>query len=151
VYGWPGQFYLYDANPGLTPPWPVGYYLPEAVAQVGAAGGVEAAFAPVVTGLRQVRQLLDRADRDYDGHRARARDEVGSAIAALPRQGGGADLAAVEGGERQAVSDTQLREAHRVLGSIHGQLAFLPLPAAAEADGHIRNAMREIASAVGIK
>jgi hypothetical protein len=110
-----------------------------------------AAFAPLVQEMHRVRVLLDRADRDYNGHRAAAVTEIGHAIGAVPHQGNSADRAAVEGGEVQALSDAQLRLAHQALVGIHGRLGAINHPSAPKAAGHIHNARRELEIALKIK
>jgi hypothetical protein len=81
----------------------------------------------IVTELRNIRHLLEKADHDYKGHRAKAVEEIGGAIHALEHgkgaKGKNEKGAAGKGSkEPQAESDKQLREALKGLEGVHRQL-----------------------------
>jgi hypothetical protein len=109
------------------------------------------AFAPVVAELRQIRHLLEVADRDYKGHRAKAVEEISHAIKALPHQHGKRGTSIKGGGEPQALSDAQLREAIKALGAIQAQLAGSSSAHAALAAGHVNTAAKQLEIALTIK
>jgi hypothetical protein len=109
------------------------------------------AFAPVVTELRQIQQLLELADHDYKGHRAKAVTELGHAIAALPHHHVKGGKPIKGGGEPQALSDAQLREAFKALGVIEAQLATVSNPHAVKALTHVNNAAKHLEVALTIK
>jgi hypothetical protein len=109
------------------------------------------AVAPIAAELHAVKVLLERADRDYQGHRAAAVKEISAALRILvPRQKhkGGKPAG---GGEPQALSDAQLRDAVAALGKVSSQLASLSLPRAAKANGHVGTAIKDLQVALTIK
>jgi hypothetical protein len=108
------------------------------------------AFAPVVAELHQIKALLDRANRDYAGHRAKAVEAISAAIKALPHHHSKGTSGA-GGGEAQALSDAQLQEAIKALGVVEAQLASSSSKHAARAIGHINQAGKEIQVALTIK
>jgi hypothetical protein len=121
----------------------------EKAAQEAAKVQAIKAFAPLVAELREVSQLLELADRDYKGHRARAVNEITAAVKALPhvplkRQAQG-------GNEPQALSDAQLALAIKQLVVIQTQLASTTGPGPAKAAGHINTAIKELEIALTIK
>jgi hypothetical protein len=113
--------------------------------------------AELVAQLRAAHKLLAEADRDYDGHRARAAEAVHKAIRELvgnhhpkkPPTGTAAAVAkkspAVH--EPQAASDAQLRQAQGILQGVQGELSTRH-PKAAE---HISLAIGELNTALKIK
>ncbi len=119
--------------------------------------------------LRAAHRLLDEANHDYDGHRAKAAHEVHKAIKDLayqhkkaesgqtPGNGGNhgsgthePNKAAQSGKEHepQGNSDSQLREAHEILKTVLGQINATKHPKAA---GHIKEAIHEIRLALKMK
>jgi hypothetical protein len=108
------------------------------------------ALAPIAAELHAVKVLLERADRDYQGHRAAAVKEISAALRILvqrQKNKGGKP----GGGEPQALSDAQLGEAVAALGKVWSQLASLPTPRAAKASGHVGTAIKELQVALTIK
>jgi hypothetical protein len=86
-------------------------------------------FAQQVAELRSTRSLLEKADHDYRGHRAKAVHEISVAIHALEHghhhaQTGSFRDSKSGGGNRepQAVSDAQLRKAIHQLKTVESQL-----------------------------
>jgi hypothetical protein len=118
-----------------------------------AAQQYAAAVATVVRELHQVKVLLERADHDYKGHRAAAVKEITQAVHALVphHKGKGKGKSPMGGGEPQALSDAQLREAVKALGKVAAQLSALPGPRAATALGHVGAAVKDLEIALTIK
>jgi hypothetical protein len=110
-------------------------------------------FAVQIEELHGTKVLLEMADRDYKGHRAAAVKEITAAIHVL--QAGHAHIKLRDnvkgGGEPQALSDTQLREAIAGLKAIQKQLAAARGTAAAEAVVAIDKAIKELNIALEIK
>jgi hypothetical protein len=88
--------------------------------------------------------LLKKADRDYDGHRMKAIEEVEAAGHALGLELGGE---AIEG-ERQWKSDRQLSEARRLLREARNKLEREDRERVAE---RLDKAIKEIDIALAIK
>src|SRR5437763_1076858 len=82
-------------------------------------------YAVQVAELREVNALLQKANHDYAGHRAKAMKHVRSAVHALhPRGSHRRRVVAKKGpAEAQAVSDAQLRAAIVKLQAVSAQLA----------------------------
>lgn len=104
-----------------------------------------------VTSLHEAKTLLDTAIHDYDGHRAKAVEEVRHALHELAPHHKGTAKAGAKGGqanttpgENQAQSDTQLKQALKILSS----LGETP---SAKANGHIQTAITELNTALKIK
>jgi hypothetical protein len=112
--------------------------------------------------LRQAHRLLVEADHDYDGHRARAAEEVHKAIKELEgkhhakkAQAGVAPVVASKPAapkepavhEAQANSDAQLRQAQTILQGVHGSLISRHHKAAP----NVATAIAEINTALKIK
>jgi beta-glucosidase-like glycosyl hydrolase len=134
-----------------------------------------AAAAPpmsLLAQLKSVRSLLEQADHDYKGHRANAVRELTYAIRSLetaktknspltPQQKAAraaakqAKIAAKEAAaanpnrEPQQASDAQLRSALAVLTQLSGQIGNVP--ATSKLQGHLRNAVAELNTALSIK
>jgi hypothetical protein len=134
-----------------------------------AAKNSTAASGDVLTSLHQAKTLLDTAIHDYDGHRAKAVEELHHALHELSphhhnkgAKGTGATATATKEaekvankeapkgttpGETQAQSDMQLKQALQILGGLNGQI-----PAAhPKASEHLRNAVSELNVALKIK
>jgi len=134
----------------------------------------------LVTELQTTKNLLQNADHDYQGHRARAVHHVGAAIHALlgqqntqtsgvknttanaqggnPQrvnpQPGNAQGRNPQGGNNplpQAVSDAQLQKAIQQLQIIHQQMTTTSGKNHGHAAGHIQNAIGELNTALKIK
>jgi hypothetical protein len=126
-----------------------------ALAGPAAAKGKEAAspFAAQIKELHQVKVLLEKADRDYDGHRAEAVKDITAAIHALEmghkhhHHGKGAH----GGGEKQRLSDAQLRESIKVLNAVLTQLKGESGEPAAKASADIVKAIKQLEIALTIK
>ena len=112
----------------------------------------------VVAVLHQAHALLESANHDYDGHRAKAAEQIMHAIHALGHHhhhGQHAALQAAQqlagaigGGaikEPQAQSDAQLKQAGQLLASLNGSV---PNAKAAE---HIQSAINELNIALKIR
>ncbi len=117
--------------------------------------------AALVAALHQAHTLLATANHDYDGHRAKAAEEVSHAIHALGGQhhghhalstihaahniaGGIANVGKVH--EPQAQSDAQLKQAGQIIASVHSQV-----PSTHKASGHIQHALNELNTALKIR
>ena len=130
--------------------------------------GKNLAHATIMGELRTAHKLLAEADRDYDGHRAKAAEEVHNALKELgyhhhhhPKtvQPGAATpegtvattkvapVRAAATHEPQANSDTQLRQAQQVLQGVLTQLNSSHHKAAAK----VNAAIAEINTALSIK
>jgi hypothetical protein len=117
--------------------------------------------AELVKELRAAHRLLAEADRDYDGHRARAAEAVHKAIRELvgnhhPAKAAGSGAAGAAAAavkkqpaihEAQANSDAQLRQAQGILQTVQAELnAHHP-----KAATHVTLAIGEINTALKIK
>jgi hypothetical protein len=131
-----------------------------------AAKNSTTASGDVLTSLHEAKTLLDTAIHDYDGHRAKATEEIHHAIHELSphhKSGKGTGTAATTKtaekvanngaakgttpGETQAQSDKQLKQALQILSGLDGQI-----PAAnGKASQHLRNAVSELNVALKIK
>jgi hypothetical protein len=115
-----------------------------------------APHAAQVAELRAIRALLERADRDYDGHRVKAIKHITAAIHDLqPRvgkgPGGGQKGGQKGGGEPQKLSDEQLRQAIRDLTVVENQVARDAGPGAVRAVTAIQQAIKELEIALTIR
>lgn len=120
-------------------------------------------FAEQITELRAARALLEKADHDYKGHRAKAVKEITAAIHDLqpppPATGKGKANHAkgqqnkTGGGnnEPQAVSDAQLKQAMEQLAKVATQLASAQGDGPTKATGAIKIAIAELETALKIK
>jgi hypothetical protein len=94
--------------------------------------------------LEQAYVILARADKDYDGHRAKAMKQIkeASKLMGVKFHGEG------KGHERQSVSDAQLREAQAMLEKTSGELQAnkqeRPLK-------HVNAAIREVSEALRVR
>jgi hypothetical protein len=111
-----------------------------------------------LTALHQAKTLLDTAIHDYDGHRAKAVEEVHHAIKELsPHHNGvghkGAKTAAAATGAKQTTtpgetqqqSDAQLKQALEILSGLHQNQGN------AKVGTHLTNAITELNTALKIK
>ena len=79
------------------------------------------AMAQVLSELHQAKHLLDHANHDYNGHRAKADHEIGKAIHILHhehhKKGTTTKVASHKGAQKgeQQVSDTQLLQAEKLV------------------------------------
>jgi hypothetical protein len=110
--------------------------------------------ANVVATLHQAKTLLDTAIHDYDGHRAKAVQEIHHAIKELAphtlHKKGAAPAVknanpGATPGETQEQSDKQLKQALQLLSSLNGQVSH------AKASTHLQNAVGELNVALKIK
>jgi hypothetical protein len=121
-----------------------------------------AAHAELIKTLRSAHKLLAQADRDYDGHRAKAAEEVHKALkelgyhhkkaqsASTPKNGAAAKVAhaaAPKVHEPQATSDAQLRQAQQILQGALTQMSGKHPKATA----NVKAAIAEINTALAIK
>jgi hypothetical protein len=123
--------------------------------------------AQLVKQLRQAKSLLQKANHDYKGHRVKAIAQINKAIAQLrldasPRRSTKARTTTAKrtttvkpprtgGGEPQAVSDAQLKQAQQILTTVQTQLAALPAtPYRTLAGTHIGNASTELTTALAV-
>ncbi|MGO8750208.1 MAG: hypothetical protein ACLQNE_30040 [Thermoguttaceae bacterium] len=114
-------------------------------AMQAAAQSVTPASSAVVAALKSAHALLVTADRDYDGHRAKAAKEVHQALRALGYHAA-ASTASVSTPsskvhEAQATSDAQLLQAQQILQGVAGQVST----------GHVATAINEINKALTIR
>jgi hypothetical protein len=109
-------------------------------------------YAAQLKELRQVKVLLQHADRDYKGHRAAAVKEITAAMHDLhPGHKAHKGKGSKGGGEPQVLSDAQLRESIKALNVVLAQLNAAPDTPAAKAAGHVTNAIKELEVALSIK
>ena len=126
-----------------------------------AVANTQSAHAGLIKTLRQAHELLINADHDYDGHRAKAAEEVHNALKELghhPKKantGNGAATkpkAAKTGGgkthESQATSDAQLQQALQLL---QGTLTHLNSGKHPKAAAKVKAAITELNTALKIK
>jgi hypothetical protein len=120
---------------------------------------VDPAVAAVVQQLHQAAKLLDEANHDYDGHRAKAEHEVHKAIHALHPAHRHPHLNAPAGPrvkepamkEDQKVSDAQLDKALQILQTLQPSLASSSTPHVQKAAVDVAAAITEIKAARAIK
>ena len=111
-------------------------------------------YAPILNELQQTRMLLNQADRDYKGFRAKAVHEVGKAMHALhPKHKHKLPPAPkLTGQENQVVSDMQLAQAQKQIQVILTQLTSgTANPNTTAAVGHLQNAIGHLNTALKIK
>jgi hypothetical protein len=109
-------------------------------------------FAAQIKELHEVKVLLERADRDYKGHRAAAVKQITAAIHALrPAHKHHHSKGVKGGGEPQALSDAQLQDSIKALKAVAAQLGGVPGAPATSAAAHVANAVKELEVALTIK
>jgi len=116
--------------------------------------GTAGPYAQVLSELQQTRVLLNQADRDYKGWRAKAVHEVGKAMHALQAKHKHKLPPApkLTGKENQVVSDMQLAQAQKQIQVILNQLASgTANPNTTAAVGHLQNAVGHLSTALKIK
>jgi hypothetical protein len=121
--------------------------------------------------LRGTKLILERADHDYKGHRARAVAAIDVALRSMGQHVGnngagngmsnGAGAGRRAGGgnrvngnamrEPQAKSDAQLRTALHRLSTIHSQLGSMPNGRHAQTGAAVQRAMHELNTALAIR
>jgi hypothetical protein len=109
------------------------------------------ANAQIIAQLKATRALLNLADRDYQGHRAKAVHEITKAIhrlANLPGKAGQGPARQPGGKEAQDVSDAQLRQGIQQLQQIETLLNNGKHPRALT---HIQTAIKEMQTALTIR
>lgn len=94
--------------------------------------------------LVHAHRLLKRADRNYDGHRVRAIEELDAAGRALGLEMGGE----LPEHERQWKSDAQLSEARRLLRDARDKLETRDREHAA---AHVDRAIKEVDAALKVR
>ena len=115
-----------------------------------AASATSSANAALIKTLKQAHYLLAHADKDYDGHRAKAAEAVHKALKDLgchhkKAKPGSTHSSHAKMHEPQANSDAQLKQALQLLQGV--QFAGSHPKAA----GHVQHAIREINTALAIK
>lgn len=128
--------------------------LGSANAQGKKANNTASPYASILSELQQTRVLLNQADRDYDGFRAKAVHEVGQAMHALhPKHKHKLPPAPkLTGQENQAVSDMQLAQASKQIQAVLSQLTSgTANPNATKAVTHLQNAVGHLNTALKIK
>lgn len=113
-------------------------------------------YAAQVSELHKIHGLLARADHDYKGHRVQAMKDIHAAILALhphhKHNHHHKNPGTVKsGGEKQSVSDAQLRTAIGGLRVVENQLATTINPATNKAVGSIRAAIKQLETALKIR
>ncbi len=124
------------------------------LAGTAAAAGkkTESPFLAQVKELHEIKLLLERADRDYKGHRAEAVEQITHAIRALEAGHKHHHGKKVKGGgEPQALSDAQLRESIKTLNAVLAQLSTASGPAATKGAVHVTSAIKELEIALKIR
>jgi hypothetical protein len=139
-------------------PRALGYsYNWHAYSQSGNSGG-QSSNSGVAQALRSAHALLVQADHDYDGHRAKAAEEVHKALAELGHHhhrcsttssthattASAAHSAKTH--EVQTASDSQLRKAQQILNSVAGRIHNHP-----GAQRNVTAAVAEINKALTIR
>jgi hypothetical protein len=109
------------------------------------------AMVAIANELHQVRLLLERADHDYDGHRAAAVGHISKAINELHPRNHFKDKDTGGNFEPQALSDAQLGEAIQLLANDAMLLTEVHHKAAAAASDHVGNAIQELEIALLIR
>jgi hypothetical protein len=120
----------------------------------GKKGAKNTGYEPVVHELHQARTLLQEANHDYDGYRAKAVHEIGKAMHALhPNHKHKLPKAAVPGGnEDQKVSDMQLAQASKQVQVVINQLTSAPAnPASTAAVQNLQAAVAHLNTALKIR
>jgi hypothetical protein len=121
----------------------------------GARAAASNPFAAQIKELHGIKILLERADHDYQGHRAAAVKDITSAIHALragaPRRPHAGKASPKGKQEPQKLSDAQLKAAIDLLGTITTQLSGSQDPRAAKAVTAIQKAEKELQIALTIK
>jgi hypothetical protein len=108
-------------------------------------------FETQIVELHKIKVLLERADRDYKGHRAAAVKAIGAAIHTL-HPGKHHKHPKVKGGnETQALSDAQLREAVKGLTEVEKQLASVRGEVAAKAAVEVAKAIKQLEIALEVR
>jgi hypothetical protein len=118
-----------------------------AAAVVGVLTCAAPAFAGEVSEeLYHARHWLEKADRDYDGHRGRAVQEVRAALQRLGHDPNAhpTKIPAKPVHEKQWKSDDQLRHARKILKEAESHLAGKGGAKHQEAIAHIAKAVEEI-------
>lgn len=125
--------------------------LASAAPKVGAAQKAAGPYATQVAQLRATAHLLQLADHDYKGHRAKAVHEIHLAIHILHpgHKKHHPSTAKKSGGnnEPQAVSDGQLKQAITQLTTIKSELTSAP----SQAPAAVNAAISELKTALTIK
>jgi hypothetical protein len=118
---------------------------------ISAAKKPASPYAVEIKELHVIKVLLERADRDYKGHRAEAVKQISEAIHALSA-GKKHNGKGVKGGnEPQALSDAQLRESIAALAKVQTQLVATGGAPAVLASEHIARAIKQLEIALTIK
>jgi hypothetical protein len=118
------------------------------------SGVVGEPYAPILQELQKTRVLLNQADHDYKGFRAKAVHEVGKAMHALQANHKHKLPPApkVTGNELQNVSDGQLLQGAKQIQAVLVQMNNLPgTKNTAAAAGHLQNAIAHLNTALNIK
>jgi hypothetical protein len=120
----------------------------------GKKGTLPSPYAPVVAELHQTRVVLQQANHDYDGFRAKAVHDIGKAMHALdpnhkhktPAVGKSAN------NENQGVSDMQLAQAAKQLQTVINQLTTGTANTnSTAAVAHLQTALGHLNTALKIK
>ena len=153
--------------------WEIGLSLLVVLAALASAASAQTATTPapkqpakaqLVQALKSAHQLLAAADRDYNGHRARAAQEVRKALKELgchhktaqagstPNNGAVAPKQTASSGqppvhEPQANSDAQLRQSQQILQGVLKQIGARHPKAAAD----VKTAIGEINAALSVR
>jgi hypothetical protein len=112
------------------------------------------AHAAQVAELKAARSLLEKADHDYQGHRAQAVHEIGVAIHALQGSHQHHAMHKSTGGnnESQAASDAQLRQALKKMKTVESQLQGGSSGGhTAKAAAAVKKAIQELETALKIR
>jgi hypothetical protein len=117
--------------------------------------GAKHSHAEQIHELHQVRALLESANYDYNGHRAKAVHHITQAIHDLEaahghhgKKGHSKHRPGIR--EKQRISDDQLQQAAGTLATIQKQLAAAPDGKGAKASGHLDSAVKELHVALQI-
>ena len=108
-------------------------------------------YAKQIEELSGIMLLLDKADSDYKGHRGAAMKEIHTAIQALA-EGNKEHMPSVKGGgEKQKLSDAQLRAAIQAIAGVQSQLAGKKDAPAVKAATALGTAVKQLQTALTVK
>jgi hypothetical protein len=114
-------------------------------------------YTQSITQLKASRELLHKANHDYQGYRAKAVHQITLAIHALegtkpPAKGPYKQATGqASGHELQSVSDAQLAKAVQQLQTVQTQLVSMSGPNVIVASGHVSKAIEDLQTALKIK
>lgn len=107
-------------------------------------------FSQIMTDLHQAKILLDHANHNYNGHRAKADHHIGKAIHVLHHEHHVHNTKGMKKAEPQNLSDSQLRQAQKLVQASIISLNSNPSEKAQHANRLLQEAVREIELAIHV-